>query len=304
MDWWITFNEANVFVINSYVSGLWPPGKQGGVLSLLALGSIRGEAIRALDLMADAHNEIYEWAHAQSPKVKVGVAHNMAHYTARGFIDGISAWFANRTMNWRFPSRIEGKMDFFGFNYYGAEWLKGSGVDIDPAEEYSDAGRAIDVNGLYFLLHEIHRKFPKLEIIITENGIADEGDGIRGAYLVEHLLAVGQAIKDKVPVTGYYYWTLTDNLEWSDGYCPKFGIVGVDRATFGRKTRPSFELFQKIISRHSISEELRILEWAKVIAGQNKDRAFCRGADGITAFDQSVPKKLTSKDWRFTYPRR
>jgi beta-glucosidase/6-phospho-beta-glucosidase/beta-galactosidase len=299
IEFWITFNEANVFITNAYTIGIWPPGEKHSPLSLVAFGPFRGSSIKALDLMADAHNEIYDWSHQEFPKIKMGLAHNMAHYTTRGFFDRVSVYFANEVMNWRFPERTRGKMDFFGFNYYGAEWLKGEGIDLDPSEEYSEAGRAIDVNGLYDLLKEIHSRFSDLPIMITENGVADSEDTIRGSYLIEHLLAVKKAIDDHIPVVGYYVWTLTDNLEWSDGYCPKFGLVGVNRKSFERLPRPSFETFKKIILENEITSMLRDSEWKKVTDSQGKNRPFCRGDDGVTAFDSPMMRKYSRKDWRF-----
>ena len=50
-----------------------------------------------------------------------------------------------------------------------------------------------------------------------------------------------------VPVDGYLQWTISDNWEWADGYCPKFGIVDVDRAdNLARHPRPSYYLYQQV----------------------------------------------------------
>lgn len=100
-------------------------------------------------------------------------------------------------MNWYFPDLIKGKMDFFGFNYYGAEWIKGAGVDIDPEEEYSEAGRAIYPTRLYQIMLEIKKRYPTLPQFITENGISDDTDWLRPSYLIEHLLAISMP-KQKV----------------------------------------------------------------------------------------------------------
>lgn len=299
VDWWITFNEGNVFVTMAYTAGIWPPGEKRSPLSLAAFGPFRGKALKAMDHMAEAHNQLYDWAHKNYPKIQLGLAHNMAHYTGKNFINRFKASFADMNMNWRFPEKIRGKMDFFGFNYYGAEWFKGNQVDIDPEEEYSEAGRAIDVNGLYDLLKEIHHRFPTLPIIITENGIADAQDAIRPSYLIEHLIAVHKAIQEKIPVVGYYVWSLTDNLEWSDGYCPKFGLVELDRATMERKPRQSFDVYKTIAVSKTISKELRTKAWERVLTFQGKDRPFCRDQDGITAYDVPRQKKFVRKDWRF-----
>lgn len=299
VEQWVTFNEANVFVVNSYTTGIWPPGEKRSPFSLFALGPIRGSTVKALDLMAEAHNELYDLAHNEFPGIKIGLAHNMANYTSRSLTDRVSVYFADQVMNWRFPEKIRGRMDFFGFNYYGAEWLKGAGLELNPEEEYSEAGRAIDVNGLYYLLKEIHQRFPGLPVLITENGIADSGDSLRGSYLIEHLLAVQKAISEAVPVKAYYVWTLTDNLEWSDGYCPKFGLVAVDRSTMKRIPRDSFFLFQSIIRERKISSQIREDAWKKVLAVKKSLRPFCRDEDGITSYDEARPRSFSVKDWRF-----
>lgn len=298
VEHWITFNEANVFAVNAYTVGIWPPGEKRSPLSLFALGPLRGSSVAVMDRMALAHNDIYDWSHKKFPRIKMGLAHNMASYKTRGFFDQASVWVADRVMNWRFPEITRGRMDFFGFNYYGAEWLKGAGIDLDPSEEYSDAGRAIDVDGLYFLMKEIHHRFPTLPIIITENGVADAQDSIRGSYLIEHLLAVKKAMDEKIPVEGYYVWSLTDNLEWSDGYCPKFGLVAVNRESFERLPRPSYYLLKEIISEKKISAKMREKEWTKVKEKQGLDRPFCRGEDGVTAFDVPEMRKFSKKEWR------
>jgi len=301
VDYWVTFNEANVFAPLAYSNGLWPPGGRRPFSSLFALGPLRGETVRAMDRMSDAHNELYDWAHAKYPGIKLGLAHNMAFYTGRSVFDRLAAWATGRLMNWRFPERIRGRMDFLGMNYYGAEWIKGGRLDLDPAEEYSDSGRAIFPDGLYLLLKEAHRRFPETPILVTENGIADASDVLRPAYLLEHLAALARARADGVPVGGYFYWTLADNMEWSDGYCPKFGLVAVDRAhDLRRAPRPSYYLYKKIVATRAVAPEMRAAAWAAVAASAGKPRTFCRAADAVTALDAPVERPFTAKDWRFT----
>lgn len=300
VEWWATFNEGNVFVMMAYTVGIWPPGEKSSPLSLAAIGPFVGDSIKAMDRMALAHNEIYTWAHSKHLEIKVGLAHNMAYYTGKGWFDRFKASFADDAMNWRFPDQVRDHMDFFGFNYYGAEWLKGSQVDVDPEEEYSEAGRAIYPEGLYWLLQNIHKRFPKRPIIITENGIGDGTDILRPSYLIEHLLVVDKARKEGIPVEGYFVWSMTDNLEWSDGYCPKFGLVAVDRKdNLKRIPRGSYELFKTIVNTREITEEMRKKAWDTVVQNNGKDRPFCRGNDGLTAFDEPVMRKFVAKDWRF-----
>jgi beta-glucosidase/6-phospho-beta-glucosidase/beta-galactosidase len=300
VEWWATFNEGNVFVTMAYTAGIWPPGEKSSVLSMFSFGPFAGESVKAMDRMAAAHNSIYDWAHKNFPIIKIGIAHNMAYYTSKGWIERWIASYADETMNWRFPEKIKNKMDFFGFNYYGAEWLKKSQVDIDPDEEYSEAGRAIHPEGLYWLLTNIHSRYPKLPIIITENGVADETDILRPSYLIEHLMVVHRAISEGIPIQGYFLWSMTDNLEWSDGYCPKFGLVAVDREkNLKRIPRKSFQLFKKIVETKIITKEMRENAWQDIVRNQGKSRPFCRAPDGITAYDKPVERKIVIKDWRF-----
>ena len=74
-------------------------------------------------------------------------------------------------------------------------------------------------------------------IYITENGCAfATGPGADGrvhdveriAFYEEYVGQVGRAAMEGYDVRGYLAWSLLDNLEWSDGYRPRFGITYVD----------------------------------------------------------------------------
>ena len=73
-----------------------------------------------------------------------------------------------------------------------------------------------------------------LPIMVTENGVADENDELRPAYLRDHLAAVADAIDAGVDVRGYLFWTAWDNFEWAEGYTKRFGLIAVDRDTQAR----------------------------------------------------------------------
>jgi beta-glucosidase/6-phospho-beta-glucosidase/beta-galactosidase len=294
IDYWITFNEANIFVSLAYAVGLWPPGDQDVPWGLLSFGPLKGSAVKAMDVMAEAHNEVYDWAHKQYPQIKIGIAHNLAYYTTKSFIGRVGVWFMNAMMNWYFPHRIENHMDFFGFNYYGAEWINGVLTDVnDPDEEYSEAGRAIYPEGLRYFLRKISQDYPGLPIFITENGIADSTDILRPSYLVEHLKVVQEESSKGVPVIGYIFWTLSDNLEWADGYCPKFGLVEVDRRNGLKRTpRPSYYLYSDIVKNKKITMAQTASARDLVIQSKGKARPFCRSQDGVTPLDQPVYRPI------------
>jgi beta-glucosidase len=92
--------------------------------------------------------------------------------------------------------------------------------------------------------------------MVTENGIPVP-DGIdfdgrvrderRIRYLCNHLAQIRRAMKEGVPVKGYFHWSLMDNFEWSLGYAPRFGLVYVDYTTLKRTIKDSGHWFAKVI---------------------------------------------------------
>jgi len=139
--------------------------------------------------------------------------------------------------------------------------------------------------------------------IVTENGISDASDVMRPAYIVEHLLAVARAVDEGVPVSGYLHWTISDNWEWADGYCPKFGLVDVDRAdNLRRHRRPSFALFRDIVAKRRVTVPQREDAWAQVQAAvaAGATHRFCRADDGQSSLDAAIERPFSDKDWRFS----
>lgn len=89
-------------------------------------------------------------------------------------------------------------------------------------------------------------------IIVTENGWAGHDDTRRAAFVQEALTDLHTAIAEGVDVRGYLYWTLLDNYEWLSGYEPKFGLIGVDRASQRREIRPSAVALGQIARRNAL----------------------------------------------------
>lgn len=305
VDFWITFNEPQVFATMAYTFGFFPSGEfedKNNIFSLINLGPIKGRTVKALNRMIKAHKELYTWAHKEFSSPQIGISQHMGYHTGRGWFNKLLSRMSGPFMNWYFPKRIKGYMDYFGFNYYGAEWIKGAAISIDEYEEYSEAGRSVNPEGLYLISKEIARRFPGLPQFITENGIADSTDWLRPSYLIEHLLAIKKIQNEGVHVMGYIHWTLTDNMEWADGYCPKFGLVSVDRKNdMQRIKRPSFDLYQQIIQTHSIEHSMRTEAWDLVQSHAGEKRPFCREADGRTGLDNPKEREVKSIDWRFPF---
>ena len=202
-----------------------------------ALQAPTGNYSVAMDHVAMAHKAAARVIRAAS-SAPVGMAHNVAYLSPAGVPDILFVWLSDRLVTFPWIDRIRAHIDFVGLNYYGQEFFAGAGqIAVLEAEEYSDSGRAIFPDGLYLLLKAFHKRYA-LPIIVTENGVADSGDHLRPAYLLEHLLAVGAARADGVPVAGYVFWTIADNWEWADGFCPKFGLAAVDRSRRGETASP------------------------------------------------------------------
>lgn len=328
VDFWVTFNEPHIFALITYCQGLWPPGpaKSGVEQALCMRGAVpgymdyAGEFMLAMKNMEAAHNSFYMWAHSpargklnrKSPKV--GIAHNTAHNEAQNILSAASAHVANSLFKFGFTDAVKGHLDWLGLNYYGREEVGLSASVISDDKEYSESGREIYPDGLYTVLKEYHDRYAHDKdwpsavtgnlppIIITENGVADDADIVRPSYIVEHLLALRQAQRDGINVVGYVHWTISDNWEWHMGYCPKFGMVAVDRSTpdFKRSVRASYKLWTSIVKAKAVTQKLRLEAWNEVRLAilQGDVRQWCLKEDG-TGADEPGTRKVSNHDWRF-----
>ncbi|MGH8862557.1 MAG: glycoside hydrolase family 1 protein [Jatrophihabitantaceae bacterium] len=119
-------------------------------------------------------------------------------------------------------------------------------------------GWRIEPATLTELLQRVHRDYPGIALMITENGaafddvVAADGavhDRNRIDYLTGHLGAVHTAIESGVDVRGYFVWSLLDNFEWAFGYSKRFGIVRVDYPTGERLVKDSGRWYAEVIAR-------------------------------------------------------
>ncbi|GAA2539685.1 GH1 family beta-glucosidase [Winogradskya consettensis] len=108
------------------------------------------------------------------------------------------------------------------------------------------------------LLVRLHRDYPGLPLVITENGAAFDdqptpdgfvADDNRTSYLAEHIAAVAAARDQGADIRGYFAWSLMDNFEWAEGYAKRFGIVHVDYQTQKRTPKQSALWFRDNIAR-------------------------------------------------------
>jgi beta-glucosidase len=131
------------------------------------------------------------------------------------------------------------------------------------------------------LLLRLHREYPGVPIMITENGLVSnetpQHDGEvhdvrRIRYLRQHVAAMADAVAAGVPLVGYTHWSLFDNFEWSLGYRPRFGLVYVDYPTGER------------IVKHSARHYAALVAAGGDLAAVPEDAAAESAVDSLGAF--------------------
>ncbi|GAA3314817.1 GH1 family beta-glucosidase [Nonomuraea dietziae] len=169
---------------------------------------------------------------------------------------------------------INAPIDLVGINYYNpcvvedgpglpadAAWPGSEGVRFATVEAPVTAmGWPIVPSGLSRLLVRLSQDYPRVGLMVTENGAAfddvvEDGrvhDDARLAYLEGHLRAAHEAIEAGADLRGYLVWSLLDNFEWAEGYGRRFGVVHVDYTTQARTLKDSALWYRNVISRNGL----------------------------------------------------
>ncbi|MEI6034374.1 MAG: family 1 glycosylhydrolase [Verrucomicrobiae bacterium] len=182
---------------------------------------------------------------------------------------------------------IHQPLDFIGFNCYSGVRVRANSSEASPradgARGSSLAGGGTAVasapedlpyahehptgqlswlmlapDALYWMARFYNERYGhgKLPLVVTENGFCSgdwvgiDGhvhDGARIDYLHRYLLGFKRAGEEGIPLGGYFYWSLMDNFEWSEGYKPRFGLVHVDYATQARTLKDSALWYREVI---------------------------------------------------------
>ena len=67
------------------------------------------------------------------------------------------------------------------------------------------------------------------------------------------LIQCARAIKEGVPLKGYFHWSLLDNYEWHQGFWPRFGLAEIDyKKKRTRKPRKSFHYYADICEKGAV----------------------------------------------------
>jgi len=261
---WCTLNEPNVQMTLGYLDGRWPPADPNPQ-----------HAVEAFAALLRAHAAAARELHARVPGAQVGVAVNFIAADPRSrwnLLDWQVTYIARRAYDWSFYDSIasgrarlwlpglpsldqpidglRNSADFVGVNYYTRLVFHFSPSERASFSIAAGPGPNTDMNweiypdGMLRILREVHSRYA-LPIYITENGIADAAGNSRGAFIQSHLEAVAQAAREGIPVRGYFYWSLLDNFEWSEGFRPRLGLYRVDYKTERRTPAPGSEVFRE-----------------------------------------------------------
>ncbi|MCS6971644.1 MAG: GH1 family beta-glucosidase [Turneriella sp.] len=160
--------------------------------------------------------------------------------------------------------RVRFDFSFWGINTYTRQVVRASRlVPIarwrqvkNPTAAKNCLGWEVFPRGLYDLLKK-YAAYPEIrELIVTENGYADEMTPVAGRvvdhgrihYHQQYLAELLRAQREGVPVKGYFVWSLLDNFEWAEGFRPRFGLVYVDYLTGRRFWKDSAFWWRKFLT--------------------------------------------------------
>ena len=270
---WCTINEPNVYALEAYVDGKFPPGQSNVV-----------RAFRVEANLLRGHAAAYRAIHAVQPEARVGFAHHHRPMTPRYSwfpLDVLERNIQFSAINMAFPSGIrsgvmrtplgntripeaKGTQDFLGLNYYSQDTIA---FDLlRPSDffgrRYYPKGSDIAEGGMNANLPEGLFNSIKwalqfnVPILITENGIEDAKDSLRPRYMAGHIHQLWRAVNYNWPVRGYFWWSLVDNFEWERGWTQRFGLWELDVETQARRKRPSADLYAAICKENGLTSEM------------------------------------------------
>lgn len=275
VKYWITFNEPNIWVPLSYLTGSTPPGKHNPLATVRAYWNVMKAHSKAYDLIHRLDSDSMVSSNVYYLFVQLGakVTPSDDANNAETFLN--SDWFYDTMETGKFPinpdkifdkgtEKVDSqvgllkKFDYIAFDYY---------YRYTSIKEMLDSARPWLVplypEGLYDAIMYYHRKYKK-PILIAENGMATEdlkprSDGWnRSECIVSHVYYMEKAIADGANVIGYYHWSITDNYEWGQ-YTPRFGLYSINvlqDPTMKRVPTPAVDVYKNVIKNNGVTSEL------------------------------------------------
>jgi len=212
---YITINEPNVYAVNGYYFGIWPPGKKSFRSVMKVYGNLTTCHIEAYKIIHRLRKDM------EFSGTKVGFAHHMRVFKPennKNFIHKILTYVlellfqksiaqAFMTGKCIFPvkkikSLKQGNYyDFIGLNYYSRSTVSNFGDGVGKNVPVNDLGWEIYPKGILQCAEKLYKKQPA-PIYITENGTCDNNDSFRSRYIYEHLK---ELCESDLPIQKYYH---------------------------------------------------------------------------------------------------
>jgi beta-glucosidase len=288
-----THNEPWVMSVLGHETGVFAPGVKN-----------RAVAMQVSHHLMLSHGLALQAMRAQGCKVKLGIVLNLSpmHPATNSpedvaqtrLEDGrLLRWYMDPLFKGAYPQdvieylgadapqvlpgdmqAIATPMDYLGLNYYSRSVISAQGPwDVKHGGlPITDMGWEIYPEGLTELLLRLHRDYPVPPMYVTENGGAFKDslvdgqvhDAQRTDYLVRHIAAVAEAMRQGVHMAGYMVWSLMDNFEWAFGYEKRFGIVHVDFETQKRTLKDSALWYRGFLESQNDVRALRAVAKNKI----------------------------------------
>ena len=275
VQYWMTFNEPQCFIMLAYVMGSHAPFKHDLLTfrnhlrhMLLAHGKavklirqrarskpVIGIAMASTTYIPDSEDEAgLRDAAFKSFESTVGEGSNGQ------YMDPIALGRASKLLRRKLSAEdlriISEPIDFIGVNVYQPSnpIINKKGYHAENLPKTS-LGWVIDERCLYWTIRQYYERY-HLPIMVTENGMANTDsvgsdgkvhDMVRCQFLSNFLRGVKRAVDEGIPVLGYQHWSVMDNLEWCEGYGPRFGLIHVDYKTQKRTIKDSGWHYAEII---------------------------------------------------------
>ncbi|MCX6961666.1 MAG: family 1 glycosylhydrolase [Verrucomicrobia bacterium] len=254
--WYVTLNEPNMLVLNTYLNRHFPGGPEAGIpVGLRAYNRMLAAHVRAYNAIPEALSRHFTHIALQRRTDLAAMAgaglHRLANYFAsRAATSEAFEFFFTEAE--RAPRARA--LDYLGLDYYDpfvSHALRAPDFSDLEFKSWSISAHMLDVlackwwdwhflpEGMTAFCQYYASAFPGMAILIAENGMAlrsriDDSGGeprrdkiTRSAYLEAHLLEVRRMLDAGVPVVGYLHWSLTDNYEWGS-FSPRFGLYRID----------------------------------------------------------------------------
>jgi beta-glucosidase len=285
-----TINEFTCFTDEGYASAISAPGlklppaqvnqiRHNGLLA-------HGLAVQAIRAAARPGTKV---GLAEDPTIAVPVIETAPHIeAARKAMRRLNAPFLTAVLEGRYMDSylsaeganaprhtpeemaiIGSPLDFVGVNVYVPIHVRASDTAdgfsvVEPPSTYPHTGLdwlKVGPEVAYWAPRHLSEIWRVKDVYISENGcssddrIAPDGqiyDTDRVMYVRNHLIHAHRAVSEGFPLRGYFWWSLTDNFEWAEGYSQRFGIYYVDYKTEKRIPKLSASFYREVIARNAL----------------------------------------------------